>query len=102
MNSESSKYKIKLLFSFFFLLFYATSTAQNCSSDMSFNNNTSKKKPSKEVELLLNIAEKEQNSAVKLEYYEKIIDLTDSLQENTYKVKAIYHSALTWKKEENF
>lgn len=102
MNSESSKYKIKLLFSFFFLLFYATSTAQNCSSDMSFNNNTSKKKPSKEVELLLNIAEKEQNSAVKLEYYEKIIDLTDSLQENTYKVKAIYHSALTWKKRGEF
>lgn len=71
MNLLYNKSGIKFLLSFIFLLFFATIMGQNSSSELSFNRNISEKKPPKQIEELLKQAEKEQNSVIKLEYYEK-------------------------------
>lgn len=75
MNLLYNKSGIKFLLSFIFLLFFATIMGQNSSSELSFNRNISEKKPPKQIEELLKQAEKEQNSVIKLEYYEELLIL---------------------------
>jgi signal transduction histidine kinase len=54
------------------------------------------------IELLIQSARNEPNSAKSIEYYEKAIDLADSVGNENLKAQALFKSALLWKKRGEF
>lgn len=102
MHLYSRYYKLRVvLFCCFSVLFVSVFGQKNI-GPTSKKSSLSEKNILLKIEQLIDTAGKAPNSVISLEFYEKAIDLADSIGNENLKARALYKSALLWKKRGEF
>lgn len=102
MHSYTKYYKLTIFVFFCFFALLTPLFGQKGSNTMHEKMAQGDKKTNAKIEQLIQSAKNEPNSAKSIEYYEKAIDLADSVGNENLKAMALFNSALLWKKRGEF